>query len=67
LDGHLAYDCTTDVDMPPTDVVWGVYKKGVAPSPKVTIHKTDPRNGGQNVVFVLGGPGAGKGTMCELA
>ena len=32
------------------------------------MHKTDPRIGAKpNVVFVLGGPGAGKGTMCELA
>jgi UMP-CMP kinase len=27
----------------------------------------DVAGGKQNVVFVLGGPGAGKGTMCELA
>lgn len=67
LDGHLAYDCTTDKDLPPTDVTWNVYKKGVAPAPKITLHESDPRDGAQNVVFVLGGPGAGKGTMCELA
>ena len=26
-----------------------------------------PSDAAKNVVFVLGGPGAGKGTMCELA
>jgi UMP-CMP kinase len=33
------------------------------------IHPTHHRVVGQkpNVVFVLGGPGAGKGTMCQLA
>lgn len=54
--------------MPPTSAPWNVYKKGVAPAPKITVHETDPRIGMKpNVVFVLGGPGAGKGTMCELA
>ena len=68
LDGHLAYENVTENAMPAQDMVWGVYKKGVAPAPKVTIHEADPRNGaGTNVVFVLGGPGAGKGTMCELS
>ena len=69
LDGHLAYDATFDVDMPPTDREWHVYKKGVAPAPKVVIHHSDPRElcPAPNVIFVLGGPGAGKGTMCELA
>ena len=69
LDGHLAYDITSDSEMPPTDSQWHVYKKGVAPAPKVTIHHYDPRLPcpQPNVVFVLGGPGAGKGTMCELA
>ncbi len=69
LDGHLAYDATFDVDMPPTDREWHVYKKGVAPAPKVMIHHYDPRElcPAPNVIFVLGGPGAGKGTMCELA
>ena len=69
LDGHLAYDMTCDDDMPPTDREWHVYKKGVAPAPQVTIHYCDPRQPcpEPNVVFVLGGPGAGKGTMCELA
>jgi adenylate kinase family enzyme len=68
LDGHLAYDCTSDAALPPTDVTWNVYKKGVAPAPKIIAHDTDPRIGAKpNVVFVLGGPGAGKGTMCELA
>lgn len=66
LDGHLAYDATCDDDMPPAGTGWNVYKKGVTPAPKVTVHKTDPRLS-PNVVFVLGGPGAGKGTMCELA
>lgn len=43
--------------------------KGVAPAPKVVLHYYDPRRPcpKPNVVFVLGGPGAGKGTMCELA
>lgn len=69
LDGHLAYDMTCDDDMPPTDEEWHVYKKGVAPAPRVVIHHFDPRQPcpKPNVVFVLGGPGAGKGTMCELA
>lgn len=69
LDGHLAYDMTCDDELPPTDKEWHVYKKGVAPAPKVTIHHFDPRQPcpSPNVVFVLGGPGAGKGTMCELA
>lgn len=68
-DGHLAYDMTCDDDMPPTDKEWHVYKKGVAPAPKLVIHHIDPRQPcpPPNVVFVLGGPGAGKGTMCELA
>ncbi|MGB7347137.1 MAG: nucleoside monophosphate kinase [Pirellulaceae bacterium] len=69
LDGHLAYDMTCEDDLPPTDRTWHVYKKGVAPAPKVVIHHYDPRLPcpDPNVVFVLGGPGAGKGTMCELA
>lgn len=69
LDGHLAYDMTCEDDLPPTDREWHVYKKGVAPAPKVTLHHFDPREPcpAPNVMFVLGGPGAGKGTMCELA
>lgn len=69
LDGHLAYDATFDVDLPPTDREWHVYKKGVAPAPKVVLHHFDPRLPcpAPNVVFVIGGPGSGKGTMCELA
>ena len=69
LDGHLAYDATCQDEMPPVDREWHVYKKGVAPAPKVVIHHSDPRLPcpSPNVVFVLGGPGAGKGTMCELA
>ena len=69
LDGHLAYDATCEADLPPTDTPWHVYKKGVAPAPRVVIHHHDPRLPcpKPNVVFVLGGPGAGKGTMCELA
>ena len=69
LDGHLAYDMTCKDELPPTDREWHVYKKGVAPAPKVVIHHYDPRQPcpKPNVVFVLGGPGAGKGTMCELA
>jgi len=41
----------------------------LAPAPKVVLHHFDPRQPcpKPNVVFVLGGPGAGKGTMCELA
>ena len=68
-DGHLAYDITSDDALPPTDRDWHVYKKGVAPAPKVVLHHFDPRQPcpEPNVVFVLGGPGAGKGTMCELA
>ncbi len=69
LDGHLAYDITSDADMPPTDEEWHVYKKGVAPAPEVVLHHFDPREPlpEPNVIFVLGGPGSGKGTMCELA
>ena len=69
LDGHLAYDITSDDDLPPTDRQWHVYKKGVAPAPQVVLHHCDPRQPcpDPNVVFVLGGPGTGKGTMCELA
>lgn len=69
LDGHLAYDITSEDAMPPTDREWHVYKKGVAPAPKVVLHHYDPRQPcpKPNVVFVLGGPGTGKGTMCELA
>lgn len=69
LDGHLAYHITTESDLPPTDEEWDVYKKGVAPAPTVTVHHFDPREPlpMPNVVFVLGGPGSGKGTMCSLA
>ena len=69
LDGHLAYDMTCDEEMPPIDKEWHVYKKGVAPAPKLVIHYYDPRKPcpPPNVVFILGGPGSGKGTMCELA
>lgn len=69
LDGHLAYDITSDDEMPPTDREWHVYKMGVAPAPKVVLHYYDPRQPcpKPNVVFVIGGPGSGKGTMCELA
>ena len=66
LDGHLAYDNTCDDELPPTDTEWHVYKKGVAPAPKVQLHYFDPRLPcpAPNVVFVIGGPGSGKGTMC---
>jgi len=69
LDGHLAYDNTCDDELPPTDREWHVYKKGVAPAPKVVLHHYDPREPCPlpNVIFVVGGPGSGKGTMCELA
>ncbi len=69
LDGHLAYDMTCEDELPPTDAEWHVYKRGVAPAPEVVLHHYDPRQPSPkpNVVFVLGGPGAGKGTMCELA
>jgi adenylate kinase family enzyme len=69
LDGHLAYEITCDDALPPTDRAWNVYKMGVAPAPTVTLHYCDPRlpYPKPNIVFVLGGPGAGKGTMCELA
>ena len=52
--------------LPPTDQPWRVYKKAVGPVPTITIHQKDP-DPRPKVVFVLGGPGAGKGTMCELA
>ena len=69
LDGHLAYHVTCDDLLPPTDQEWDVYKMGVAPAPQLVLHHFDPRKPcpAPNVVFVLGGPGAGKGTMCELA
>jgi adenylate kinase family enzyme len=69
LDGHLAYDITCEDALPPTDREWHVYKKGVAPAPSVVVHHFDPREPlpKPNVVFVLGGPGSGKGTMCSLA
>lgn len=69
LDGHLAYEITCEDPLPPTDRVWNVYKLGVAPAPQVVLHHCDPRLPcpQPNIVFVLGGPGAGKGTMCELA
>ena len=69
LDGHLAYDDTSQDDLPPTTREWHVYHKGVAPAPKVVIHHYDPRKScpQPNVVFVIGGPGSGKGTMCEVA
>ncbi len=69
LDGHLAYDNTCDDELPPISENWHVYKKGVAPAPKVTLHYVDPRQPcpKPNVVFVIGGPGSGKGTMCEVA
>lgn len=69
LDGHLAYDNTHDTELPPIDIEWHVYKKGVPPAPEVVIHHCDPRQPcpAPNVVFVIGGPGSGKGTMCELA
>ena len=69
LDGHLAYDMVCEDELPPADEPWHVYKKGVAPAPKIVIHYCDPRLPcpSANIVFVLGGPGTGKGTMCELA
>ncbi|MEM9412719.1 MAG: nucleoside monophosphate kinase [Planctomycetota bacterium] len=69
LDGHLAYHIDCDDALPPTDQPWAVYKMGVAPAPKLVLHHCDPRLPcpDPQVVFVLGGPGAGKGTMCELA
>ncbi len=69
LDGHLAYDNTCDDELPPVDREWHVYKKGVAPAPSVEIHHYDPRLPcpSPNVMFITGGPGSGKGTMCELA
>ena len=69
LDGHLAYDFTCDEQLPPSDREWHVYKMGVAPAPKLVVHHCDPRKPcpEPNVVFILGGPGSGKGTMCELA
>jgi len=69
LDGHLAYDNTCEDELPPTDTDWHVYKKGVAPAPTVSIYHCDPREAcpAPTVVFVIGGPGSGKGTMCELA
>ncbi len=69
LDGHLAYHVTGDDGMPPTDRDWETYKMGVSPAPRVVLHRSDPRLPAlePKVIFVLGGPGAGKGTMCDLA
>ncbi|MFN4184217.1 MAG: nucleoside monophosphate kinase, partial [Hyphomonas sp.] len=69
LDGHLAYEITCDDGLPPAGRPWNVYKMGVAPAPSVTLHHCDPRlpTPQPNIVYILGGPGAGKGTMCELA
>lgn len=69
LDGHLAYHVTSDDEMPPTDREWETYKMGVAPAPRIVLHHRDPRlpRHKPHVIFVLGGPGAGKGTMCDLA
>ncbi len=69
LDGHLAYHIVCESELPPTDQEWEVYKMGLAPAPKITVHHYDPRKPcpNPNVIFVLGGPGTGKGTMCELA
>jgi len=75
LDGHLAYQQYSSEPLPHEK--WEVYvKKGTAPAPTIMLHDSDPRGKNPaaksffprpNVVFVLGGPGAGKGTMCELA
>ncbi|MEX2481335.1 MAG: adenylate kinase, partial [Gammaproteobacteria bacterium] len=43
LDGHLAYEITCEDELPPTDRAWNVYKMGIAPAPKVTLHASDPR------------------------
>lgn len=43
LDGHLAYEAPGDVDLPPADAGWNVYKMGVAPAPRIVIHPEDPR------------------------
>ena len=72
LDGHLAYTINNnDTPLPPNSVdrEWEVYKKAVGPAPSVVLHSDgDPRfSAPPNVVFVLGGPGAGKGTMCAVA
>lgn len=69
LDGHLAYELTCEDALPPTDRPWNIYKMGTVPAPTVTLHHCDPRLPcpEPNIVFILGGPGAGKGTMCELA
>ncbi|MFN4115192.1 MAG: nucleoside monophosphate kinase [Inhella sp.] len=69
LDGHLAYEIGGDDALPPVDRPWNVYKMGVAPAPRLLVHAVDPRQArpSPNIVFILGGPGAGKGTMCELA
>ena len=60
LEGHLAYEITCDDTLPPTDREWNVYKKGVAPPPKVVLHHSDPREPSpeSNVIFVLGGMGS---------
>ena len=50
----------------PTDREWSVYKKGVAPAPKVVLHHSDPRRlASAHVIFVLGG--RAPEDVCELA
>ncbi len=43
LDGHLAYHCDCEDELPPMEGEWKVYKMGVAPAPKIVIHHCDPR------------------------
>lgn len=43
LDGHLAYECPSEAELPDCDKPWKVYKKGVAPAPTIVIHEKDPR------------------------
>lgn len=59
----------SQLEMPPTVREAVVYKAEVASEPKESVQLHDPGllTPKPIVVFVLGGPGAGKGTMCELA
>ena len=61
-DGHLAYDITSDDALPPTDREWHVYKKGVAPAPKVVLHHFDRVNRApiQTLCLCLAAPAQGR-------
>ncbi len=65
-ESHTIFVEVTGAGLPEVD---GLFVPSTAPAPQVLVHYCDPRLPcpKPNLVFVLGGPGAGKGTMCELA